>query len=79
MTTYAEEKKQVCDAGRQLLKRGLVEGTWGNCSLRIDQRLMAITPSGRPCEKMKAAYMAEGIVTLAGFHRVFQNIEGVAP
>lgn len=54
MDTYETEKKQVCDAGRQLLKRGLVEGTWGNCSLRINERLMAITPSGRRYEDLTA-------------------------
>ena len=42
----------VCDAGRQLLERGLVEGTWGNCSLRIDGNQMAITPSGRRYEDL---------------------------
>jgi L-fuculose-phosphate aldolase len=45
-------KRIVCDAGRQLLERGLVEGTWGNCSLRIDENRMAITPSGRRYEDL---------------------------
>ena len=45
-------KQIVCDAGRQLLERGLVEGTWGNCSLRIDENKMAITPSGRRYEDL---------------------------
>lgn len=45
-------KKIVCDAGRQLLERGLVEGTWGNCSMRIDDERMAITPSGRRYEDL---------------------------
>lgn len=52
MHSYDGEKEQVCAAGRQLLERGLVEGTWGNCSLRLDDRLMAITPSGRRYEDM---------------------------
>ncbi|MCG8632198.1 MAG: class II aldolase/adducin family protein [Desulfobacterales bacterium] len=52
MDKYSKEKKIVCEAGRQLMERGLVEGTWGNCSLRIDDRLMAITPSGRRYEDM---------------------------
>ncbi len=42
----------VCEAGRKLLERGLVEGTWGNCSLRIDEKRMAITPSGRRYEDL---------------------------
>ena len=45
-------KEIVCDSGRKLLERGLVEGTWGNCSLRIDNQLMAITPSGRRYEEL---------------------------
>lgn len=52
MDLYSKEKEIVCDAGRQLMERGLVEGTWGNCSLRIDDRLMAVTPSGRRYEDM---------------------------
>ena len=52
---YSEPKAIVCRAGKQLLERGLVEGTWGNCSLRIDHRLMAITPSGRRYEDMANA------------------------
>ncbi|MBA3010418.1 MAG: class II aldolase/adducin family protein [Proteobacteria bacterium] len=46
-------RQQVCDAGRTLLERGLVEGTWGNCSLRIDDTRMAITPSGRRYENLE--------------------------
>jgi len=49
---YRKEKRIVCDGGRKLMERGLVEGTWGNCSIKIDDRLMAITPSGRRYEDM---------------------------
>ncbi len=52
MENFKSEKEQVSAAGQQLLERGLVEGTWGNCSLRIDDRLMAITPSGRRYEDL---------------------------
>ena len=52
MKGYTTEKKKVCESGRTLLERGLVEGTWGNCSLRIDDRLMAVTPSGRRYEEL---------------------------
>jgi L-fuculose-phosphate aldolase len=52
MDNYSKEKEIVCDAGHQLMERGLVEGTWGNCSLRIDDHLMAVTPSGRRYEDM---------------------------
>jgi ribulose-5-phosphate 4-epimerase/fuculose-1-phosphate aldolase len=30
-----EIKKQVCDAGKRLLKEGLVARTWGNVSIKI--------------------------------------------
>ena len=47
-----EAKKIVCDSGKKLLKEGLVEGTWGNSSIRIDDTFMAITPSGRRYEDL---------------------------
>ena len=52
MEEFKKERLIVCDAGRQLMERGLVEGTWGNTSLRLDNELMAITPSGRRYEDM---------------------------
>jgi L-fuculose-phosphate aldolase len=45
-------KETVCDAGKKLLTEGLVKGTWGNTSLRINDTLMAITPSGLRYEDM---------------------------
>jgi len=50
--TTEEIKKLVCDSGKKLLKEGYVSGTWGNISFRIDDKLMAITPSGREYETM---------------------------
>jgi L-fuculose-phosphate aldolase len=47
-----EAKKQVCDAGKRLLKEGLVARTWGNISVRLDDENMVITPSGRPYEEL---------------------------
>ena len=52
MDPIKDAKEIVCDSGHKLLERGLVEGTWGNCSLRIDDHLMAITPSGRRYEDL---------------------------
>jgi L-fuculose-phosphate aldolase len=40
-----ETKQMVADAGRRLIKEGLVAGTWGNISVRIGDE-MIITPSG---------------------------------
>lgn len=39
-------RKQVKDAGIRLLKSNLVQGTWGNISVRIDENNMLITPTG---------------------------------
>ncbi len=51
--TIEEAKKLVCDSGKQLLEEGYVSGTWGNISYRIDENIMAITPSGREYETME--------------------------
>ncbi len=47
-----DAKEIVCEAGKKLLEEGLVKGTWGNTSLRIDETFMAITPSGLRYEDM---------------------------
>ena len=49
-----EAKKTVCEAGKRLLKEGLVKGTWGNISLRLDETYMVITPSGLDYEDLTA-------------------------
>ena len=49
-----EAKELVCESGKQLLEKGYVSGTWGNISCRIDDKIMAITPSGREYESMEA-------------------------
>lgn len=45
-------RKQVCDTGKHLLESGLVSGTWGNVSCRINDDFMAITPSGMDYDKL---------------------------
>lgn len=40
-------KEAVCAAGKRLLQEGLVARTWGNVSIKVDDRHMVITPSGR--------------------------------
>jgi L-fuculose-phosphate aldolase len=47
-----QAKDLVCESGKRLLGKGYVSGTWGNISLRLDDHLMAITPSGREYETM---------------------------
>jgi L-fuculose-phosphate aldolase len=45
-------KEQVIKGGLRLLNEGLVSGTWGNISIRVDETYMLITPSGRPYEEL---------------------------
>ncbi len=40
-----DAKKQIIEVGKKLLASGLVVGTWGNISCRIDDKII-ITPSG---------------------------------
>ena len=43
---------EVCKTALEMYRSGLVAGTWGNISARIDDTYMAITPSGNvvPCQ-----------------------------
>ncbi|MFN8254429.1 MAG: class II aldolase/adducin family protein [Bacteroidales bacterium] len=43
-------KLQIIEAGKRLLQEGLVSRTWGNISIRVDEKFMLITPSGREYE-----------------------------
>lgn len=52
--TVEEIKNEVALCGRQLLELGLVARTWGNISIRTDEKTIAISPSGLSYEKMTA-------------------------
>ncbi|MDB5282475.1 MAG: transporter [Bacteroidota bacterium] len=52
-----EAKIIVCAAGKKLLKEGLAARTWGNVSVRISDREMVITPSGRKYDELTPADM----------------------
>ncbi|MFW9848916.1 MAG: class II aldolase/adducin family protein [Candidatus Thorarchaeota archaeon] len=47
---FIEARTIVRNAGIKLIENGLVGGTWGNISCRIDEVHMAITPSGMSYE-----------------------------
>lgn len=51
-------KRSVCDAGLRLSAQGLVARTWGNISIRIDARTMAVTPSGIRYEDTRPEHIA---------------------
>lgn len=56
---------QVIKAGHELLKKGLVAGTWGNISSRIpESNLIAVTPSG--CNYLNLSEKDIVIVDLEG-------------
>ncbi|MDR0696357.1 MAG: class II aldolase/adducin family protein [Christensenellaceae bacterium] len=41
-----ELRQAIKDAGVELVKSNLVQGTWGNISVRLDKKHMLVTPSG---------------------------------
>ncbi len=49
----------VCDAGKRLLREGLVAGTWGNVSIRISPDEMIVTPGGLEYESLSAEDMVK--------------------
>lgn len=47
--TLVEEFRQraeLVEYGRKLIEKNLVQGTWGNMSVRVGDKLMLVTPSG---------------------------------
>ena len=50
----SEVKQALIDAARELLRRGLVEGTSGNLSARLSRDRVVLTPSSYPYERMTA-------------------------
>lgn len=48
---------EVCDIAQKMYRSGLVAGTWGNISARIDDDYMVITPSGMDYERLYAEQM----------------------
>jgi L-fuculose-phosphate aldolase len=52
VTTAAEVKAEVLDAAKTMYARGLVEGTAGNVSGRVDEAVVAMTPSSLSYEAM---------------------------
>ena len=50
--------KILVDSGIKLLENNLVQGTWGNSSVRIDENTMLVTPSGLDYLSLKEDDMA---------------------
>lgn len=51
--TEQELRQAVKDAVVRLLENNLVQGTWGNISVRLDEKNMLVTPSGTDYYRMK--------------------------
>lgn len=47
-----EMQAEVCNVAKEMYTSGLVAGTWGNISARIDDEYMVLTPSGMDYEKL---------------------------
>lgn len=41
-----QSRRSMAEYGRKLLELGLVQGTWGNISVRLSANYMLVTPSG---------------------------------
>lgn len=52
-------REQLVDYGRQLVASGLVQGTWGNLSVRLDDTYMLTTPSGLDYLRLTPADMVK--------------------
>lgn len=48
---------EVCSTAKDMYHSGLVAGTWGNISARIDEEYMVITPTGMDYERLYAEEM----------------------
>ncbi len=55
MMNFFEERKSICNTATRMLAQGLVVGTWGNISLRLNNSNILITPSALNYEKMEAS------------------------
>ncbi|HHU42770.1 MAG: class II aldolase/adducin family protein [Bacillota bacterium] len=51
--TENQIREIIVAAGKELVERQLVQGTWGNISVRVDADTMLVTPSGVDYGRMK--------------------------
>jgi len=59
MVTEREARELLVEYGKKLLSSGLVQGTWGNISIRIDENHMMVTPTGLDYERLTADDMVK--------------------
>ena len=54
-----ELREKLVAYGNKLVDEGLVQGTWGNLSIRLDENYMLVTPSGLDYRRLTAADMVK--------------------
>ena len=52
-------REKLVEYGKKLVKSGLVQGTWGNLSIRLDNQYMLVTPSGLDYMRLTPADMVK--------------------
>lgn len=52
-----QKQVELCETAKKMYHSGLVAGTWGNLSVRIDDDYMVVTPSGMNYDSLKAEDM----------------------
>lgn len=62
MTDFKREqnlREKLVEYGKKLVECGLVQGTWGNLSIRLDDEYMLVTPSGLDYFRLTPADMVK--------------------
>ncbi|TDP49416.1 class II aldolase/adducin family protein [Aminicella lysinilytica] len=54
-----QDRELLVEYGRKLLACGLVQGTWGNISVRLDDKYMLTTPSGLDYDRVTPGDMVK--------------------
>lgn len=54
-----DARQQLVEYGNKLVATGLVRGTWGNLSIRLDDKYMLVTPSGLDYTRLTADDMVK--------------------
>ena len=54
-----EMREKLVDYGKRLVAAGLVQGTWGNLSMRLDEGHMLATPSGLDYNRLEPSDMVK--------------------
>ena len=52
-------RKTLVEYGNKLVETGLVQGTWGNLSIRLDREYMLVTPSGLDYSRLTPSDMVK--------------------